>query len=46
MCVCVFAANSNTIKIKLEFMYMCVRGNAFFRVSTILPLDTAAVVTV
>ena len=32
----VFAANSNTIKIKLEFMYMCVRGTFFARVSTML----------
>jgi len=27
-------------------MYICVRGNDFARVSTILPLDIAAVVTV
>jgi hypothetical protein len=40
MCVC--AANSNTIKIKLEFMYMCDRDNDFAPVSTILPLDIAA----
>jgi len=40
------APNSNTTKIKLEFMYMCVRGNDFSRVSTILLLDITAVVTV
>jgi len=38
--MCVFSSVSNTIKIKLEFMYIGVR------VSSILPLDIAAVVTV
>ena len=46
MCVCFFAANSNTIKIKLELLYICVKFNDFIRMSTILPLDIAAVVTV
>ena len=36
MIVC--TANSITIKIKLEFMYICDRGNDFVCVSTILPL--------
>jgi hypothetical protein len=47
MCVCVFVrpfvAQSN---IKLEFMYICIRGNSFAPVSTILPLDMAAVLMV
>ena len=30
-------------KIKLEFMCMCIRGNSFAPVSTILPLYIAAV---
>ena len=30
-------------KIKLEFMCMCIRGNSFGPVSTILPLYIAAV---
>ena len=30
-------------KIKLEFMYICIRGNAFARVSSILPLYIADV---
>ena len=34
ICLCVFPAKSNTIKIKIEFMYMCARGNYFARVST------------
>ena len=28
-CVCVCAHKSNTIKIKLEFMYICIRGNDY-----------------
>ena len=44
-CLCVYVPKSNTIKIKLEFMYICVRGNDFVRVSTILPLEIAAVGT-
>jgi hypothetical protein len=39
----VFEPNSNTIKIILEFMYICIRGNTFAPVSTILPLYIAAV---
>jgi hypothetical protein len=31
------------LKIKLEFMYICIRGNAFEPVSSILPLCIAAV---
>jgi len=31
--------------IKLEFMYICIRGNSFAPVSTILPLDIAAVLS-
>ena len=39
----VFEPNSNTIKIILEFMYICIRGNTFAPESTILPLYIAAV---
>jgi hypothetical protein len=46
-CVCVFVrpfvAQS---KIKLEFMYICIRGNSFAPVSTILPLYMADVLMV
>ena len=45
-CVCICTPNSNRIKIKLETMYICVRGNDFAGVSTILSLDIAAVLTV
>ena len=41
--VCVVTSNSNTIKIKLEFMCICLRGNDFVPVSTILPLYMSAV---
>ena len=42
---CVWVPNSNTIKINLKFMYICVRGKDFAPVSTILPLDITAVLT-
>jgi len=46
-CVCVCAPNSNkNKKIKLVFMYICVRGNDLASMSTILPLDMAAVLRV
>jgi hypothetical protein len=41
MCVC--ARDSSTIKIKLEFVYICVRDNDFTPVSTILPLYIAVI---
>ena len=46
VCVCVCKPNSNTIKITFEFMWTYVGRNDFVPVSTILPLDIAAVVTV
>jgi hypothetical protein len=44
-CVRVFESNYITIKIKLEFMYICIRGKIFEPVSTILPLYIAAVLS-
>jgi hypothetical protein len=44
-CVRVLESNYITIKIKLEFMYICIRGNTFAPVSTILPLYIAAVLS-
>lgn len=38
MCVCV--PNSSTMKIKLEFMYICGNGDDFTPVSTTFPSDT------
>jgi len=36
--VCFFSTNTNTIKIKLEFMHMCVRGDNFAHVSMIFSI--------
>jgi len=36
--VCFFSTNTNTIKIKLEFMDMCVRGDNFAHVYMIFLL--------
>jgi len=43
MSVCICTPNSNTIKIKIEFTCICVIGNDFATVSTILPLYISAV---
>ena len=43
---CVHVRDSNIIKIKLEFVYICVRDNDFTPVSTILPFYIAVVLTV
>jgi len=43
VCVCIFGADSNTIKIKLELMYTCVRVNDFAPVSTIVPFGDGVI---
>jgi hypothetical protein len=42
-CVCVFVHPILTIK--LEVKYICIRGNSFAPVSTILQLDIAAILS-